>query len=101
MLLSMIQVINEQSKITLKGHAKYAPYGYDIVCSAVSTLVYTFQESIEKLTEDTVGFSYGIDETVICYDVVSCKTKLLIESFLLGLKLIAQNYPNNVSVVEA
>ena len=34
----MITITKEGYKITVEGHAGYAPHGQDIVCSAVSTL---------------------------------------------------------------
>jgi uncharacterized protein YsxB (DUF464 family) len=34
----MITITKEGYKITVEGHAGYAPHGHDIVCSAVSSL---------------------------------------------------------------
>ena len=52
----MITVTKEKNCVTVKGHAGYDEYGRDIVCSAVSVLTYNLQESINRLTDDTVGF---------------------------------------------
>ncbi len=78
----MIKITAEKGRITLSGHAGYAEKGKGIVCAAVSILTFKQQESINKLTEDTVGFSYALDETVISYDEVSDKTMIFIDSFI-------------------
>lgn len=97
----MITVTQSENRITLKGHAGYAEYGRDIVCAAVSALTYSLQESINKLTDDTVGFSYAQDETVISFGDISGKGRLLIDSFIAGIELISDNYPDNVRIDRA
>lgn len=54
----MIEIRADPNRIALYGHANYAEPGKDIVCAAVSALVYTLQESVERLTDDDVGFSF-------------------------------------------
>lgn len=39
---------NNTYEIVLSGHADYAPHGKDIVCSAVSVLVYTLAECADR-----------------------------------------------------
>lgn len=94
----MIIVTRERNCITVKGHAGYAEYGKDIVCAAVSALTYNLQESINKLTEDTVGFSYASGEVIISFGDISANTKLLIDSFIIGIEMIALSYPDNVEL---
>ncbi len=50
----MIEIRADPNRIALYGHANYAEPGKDIVCAAVSALVYTLQESVERLTDDDV-----------------------------------------------
>lgn len=97
----MILITKEENAITLKGHAGYAERGKDIVCAAVSMLVFNLQESINRLTEDTVGFCFATDETVISYGVLSANAQLLMYSFIIGLELLSQNYPDNVRIDRA
>lgn len=96
----MITVTKTKNCITVKGHAEYAEYGKDIVCSAVSALVYNLQESINRLTEDTVGFSYAPGEIVISFDDISKETQLLMDSFIVGIEMLAFNYPDNVKLTK-
>lgn len=97
----MIRVQRAKNRITIAGHAGYAESGRDIVCAAVSVLTYNLQESIEKLTDDEVGFSFFEDEVVIEYGKVSHTAKVLIDSFIVGIKLISSNYSDYVEFVQA
>ncbi len=54
----VITVQRKKGQITVSGHAGYAEKGHDIVCAAVLILIYNLQNSIERLTDDTVGFSF-------------------------------------------
>ncbi|MBF1161891.1 MAG: ribosomal-processing cysteine protease Prp [[Eubacterium] sulci] len=35
----MIRIMNNNDRISVEGNADYGPYGQDIVCSAISTLL--------------------------------------------------------------
>ncbi|MBQ3796178.1 MAG: ribosomal-processing cysteine protease Prp [Butyrivibrio sp.] len=43
---------DKYKRIECKGHAGFAEYGNDIVCSAISVLMINLINSIESLTED-------------------------------------------------
>ena len=100
----MIKITKKANGIDIVGHANYAPHGQDIVCSAVSILGETFIESVNVFLtkEENKKFAGGVKrsgEIYIKYDYESLSTesKLLVDSFLLGLRLIAQLYPEHVS----
>ena len=44
----MIRVTAERGRLTLEGHAGYAPTGKDIVCAAVSALVLALAERLQE-----------------------------------------------------
>lgn len=44
----MIHVTAEAGRLTLEGHAGYAPAGQDIVCAAVSALVLALVERMQE-----------------------------------------------------
>ena len=52
----MTRVLYTQDKNTftldVKGHAGYSEYGHDIVCAAISMLVHTLVEHMDKVAED-------------------------------------------------
>ena len=96
----MIVITHTSGEITITGHANYAPIGQDIVCSAVSTLTQVFIASVEKFTTDNLKCDIGAGNAVIRYKNLTKDARLLLGSFLFGLKLIAKNYPNNVKLTE-
>lgn len=81
---------------TINGHAEYSEYGKDIVCAAVSVLVINTINSIEYFTEDR--FLVNQEENgKIEFDMISKiskESRLLIDSLLLGLYGIEEQYGN-------
>ena len=96
----MIVITKEKDKITVSGHAGYATRGYDIVCASISALFQTFVASVEELTDDKIECEIEPGNAVTKIWTMSEKTKTLIESFFLGVKMIAESYPDNVKVVD-
>lgn len=94
----MIIIQQEKDKITIKGHANYAPIGQDIVCAGVSTLIQTLIQSVEELTADKIEYSMSPGRVDIKFWCLSDLTKGLVDAFFIGIKLIASEYPNNVKL---
>ena len=97
----MIEVKRSSGSITIKGHAHYAPHGQDIVCAAVSTLVQNMVISISELTEDELQYDMQPGLVEIRYGNLSEKAQTLVDSFFIGIRLIANEYPSNVQIVQA
>lgn len=95
----MIEVIRHDNGITIKGHANYAPIGQDIVCAGVSTLAQTLIQSIEDMTEDTIEYSMQSGMVEIRHRNLSANAQLLVDSFFIGMNLIAGTYPKHVRIV--
>lgn len=94
----MIAVIRHSNGITMSGHAGYALPGQDIVCAGVSALVQTLIQSIEELTPDTIQYDMQPGTVDIKFRNLSGQAQLLVNSFFVGLELIAGEYPDNVTV---
>lgn len=97
----MIVVTVNDDGFSLKGHAGYAPHGQDVVCAAVSVLVQTFCASVEELTTDKIKADMTAGNAVIQYGNLSKEAQLLADSLFVGLQMIADNYPENVQIVQA
>jgi len=95
----MIRVEVRSDHVHVIGHAGYAPPGQDIVCAAVSTLVQTLAWSIKDLTEDTIEYEVSSEGTKIQYENLSERSKLLVDSFFIGILEIAREYPKHVEIV--
>ena len=86
----MIKITLTKNSLYITGHAQYAPSGKDIVCAAVSILAFTFmntyQVQVNKCENNIIDLSF--DEDV---DTKFIRT---------GFKLMEEEYPNNVRVLE-
>lgn len=86
---------------SISGHAGYADFGSDIVCAAVSVLSINTVNSIEAFTKDK--FEASIDEktgSLTCRfpEKISTESTLLIDSLLLGLRGIEEDYTDNTYI---
>jgi uncharacterized protein YsxB (DUF464 family) len=88
----------------IKGHAGYNP-GNDIVCSAVSASAYTLWGAVVNICgisqaryKDKPGdFLFDIDVKNMDKPVLD-KLKTIFQTIYIGIKLIAESYPDNVEV---
>lgn len=96
----MIVVKYHSGGISVQGHAGYAKPGKDIVCAGVSTLVQTLIQSVEELTADKIQYSMQPGTVDIKFRDLSEQAQLLIDSFFVGISLIAGEYPDNVTLTK-
>ena len=94
---------NEYVGFSSKGHAGYAEEGYDIICAAVSVLTVNTINSIEKFTED--AFKAEVADGMVRWKFteipLSKEANLLMDSLVLGLKDIQENYGKKyIKIVE-
>lgn len=76
----MIQVIIQPGSIQVTGHAGAGPPGHDLVCAAVSTLVQTFVQSAEQLTDTQLHSDIAPGRAFVRYEG-SPQVQLLTDSF--------------------
>ncbi len=94
----MIEVNVRKDGIMISGHAGYAPAGSDIVCAGVTALTQGLVRSIEGLTDDRIETDIGSGIASIQYGDLSEKGKLLIDSFFIGICMIAEEFPDYVRI---
>lgn len=92
----MIVITQHKNGLSIRGHAHYAEIGKDIVCAAVSTLAQTLIYSIEELTADKIEYVSTPGTVEIKHGDLSKDAQLLVDSFFVGVNMIADNYPANV-----
>ena len=95
----MIAVSVRKDGIKVSGNANYGHDGYDIVCAGVTALTQTLVKSIEDLTDDEIGYEISTGKADIYYENLSGKSKTLVDSFFIGICMIADEFPDNVRIV--
>ena len=95
---NMIEISKSGDRITISGHAEYAAHGRDIVCAAISTLSQVFVASVEELTAAQIKTAQTSGYMEIVIEESTERAQVLLDSFLLGCRMIADEYPDNVRV---
>lgn len=88
----MITVNILKNKVIIKGHAGYGKKGQDIVCSAVSSLFYALKGYLEKRGR-LKEFKAESGNAVMTFTAEGKEGLLMFE---IGIKQIADTYPDNV-----
>jgi uncharacterized protein YsxB (DUF464 family) len=99
----MIHIFYERDRhfLTARGHANYAPVGQDIVCAAVSALLYALIIALREQEENgtcrvrEIAFSKGWAD-IAAEGAVDDAFALILG----GLQQLQLRYPNCVSVEE-
>ncbi len=93
-------------RFVLNGHAGFAKFGSDIVCSAVSFLVINTINSIEKFTNEKINYSVANGGYIDCVipsikdNIYNHDINLLLETMLFGLKNLKLEYKNYILIKE-
>ena len=94
------------SFIELSGHANYADYGHDIVCSGITAATYTSINLIDKLAKDcfklTVKEEAGylridLDYQSLEQNVVEM-IQLIVKNLIDMYEEMKRNYPKNLKI---
>lgn len=87
-------------ELCVTGHADYAPIGKDIVCAAVSSIVYTLKIALEKAekNEKALLLRCKLNEgcAVLIFNTLSAETSAIVNALIDGLKAISDSYPDYI-----
>ena len=85
-------------KVAILGHAMYADYGKDIVCSAASSMVTTTVNGILSL--DKEALTYKVDKKGLTISI--CKQDKIVDTLICNmnslLKELEENYKDNIEI---
>lgn len=95
----MIDVSVRKDEVKVIGHSGYSESGKDIVCAGVTALTQTLIRSMEDLTKDKIEYEVSPGKAVIRYGNLSEKSKILVDSFFIGICAIVNNFPDYVRIV--
>ena len=96
----MIKVLRSKKNISITGHAMYADFGQDIVCSAVSSIVITSINGILSINPSALIYNNskdGLEIEIKSFDDITLK---LIDNMMELLIKLSNDYPKNIQVKE-
>lgn len=108
MLVIQVTVIrknNHLHSIELAGHAESGPYGFDLVCAAVSGVSIGTVNAVMELTDIGLQIEQGgeggylkVTLPALLYDNELEKAELLLEGMLVSLKSIELEYSDFIKI---
>ena len=96
---TLIDVTVREDRVTVSGHANYAASGEDIICAAVTALSITLFKSLTDLTEDKIEYDIQPGRVDIKYGDLSEKAKTLVDSFFIGICLVADEFRGYIRIL--
>lgn len=89
-------------KVSVSGHANFADSGEDIVCAAVTSAVQLTANGITEILHQPAQVTVLENEIIIALgDIVSQQASQFLEALHLHLSVLAQEYPNNITITLA
>ena len=85
-------------KICMKGHARYANFGKDIVCSAASTCLITTVNGISEIDPKYLVVDQQKDHVMLYVQKENGICSKLLSNMIAILKELEEQYPQNISV---
>ncbi len=96
-----VKITKENDKIksvSILGHAMYADFGKDIVCSAASSIVTTTINGILSIDKEGLSYKTSKDGLTISNIKTDFVTQCLLNNMISLLKELEDDYPTNVEV---
>lgn len=84
--------------VSILGHAMYADFGKDIVCSAASSIATTTINGILSFDKEGLSYEVSKDGLVIKNIKTDNVTQTLLNNMISLLKELENDYPTNVEV---
>ena len=99
--ITVFSADGKYDRILATNHAGFADEGEDIVCAGISTLITTFENSLEQLT-DVKYMVRSVEDGEPVIDIIiedpNDLSQFLFESLLIGLNLIKEEYNDYISL---
>ncbi len=99
-----IKYDRKHTRVTIKGHARSAEQGHDLVCAAVSAVVLTLAVNVKHLQKADVSNHTVIklaegDATIRCAPLPKYKLSVeqIFNTVCAGFEVLAEEYPEFIS----
>ncbi|MFV0288327.1 MAG: ribosomal-processing cysteine protease Prp [Mycoplasmatales bacterium] len=98
--VKLLRINNDIQEVKISGHAFYADYGEDIVCSAISMLCYTIANKLLTIEEKNIIVNIEEGKFEISIQKITADNQLLISTLIMGLEMLEEQYSKNVKIEE-
>ena len=95
----MIIINNNKNSITINGHANFAKKGHDIVCAAISAIVFGAINSLKSINENEIKIKKS--NILIKKNKMSNKDKIKLNMMMSQIQTVAVNYPKNIKIIRS
>lgn len=86
----------ELTYLSIKGHAKSAEYGKDLICAAASALITAGLNSLENIDNYEIVFEEG--NVLIASNNITKHDQIVLETVINGLTAIEEEYPEYIKI---
>ena len=94
------KINNNIDKINLIGHADYANYGKDIVCSSASSILTTTVNAIMSFDKSYITYEEKKDNFIVKINKNNEIVDKLINNMINMFKELERDYPKNIKIEE-
>ena len=94
----MIMVKRYDNTIEIKGHADYAPYGEDIVCASVSSIITTCVNCIMNIDNESISYKDNGDMITIKKINSNNIIDIILNTMIEMLKDLESKYNKNIKI---
>lgn len=94
----MIKVLRKDNMIKISGHADYAPYGRDIVCASVSSIITTVVNCIMNIDKSSITYRDDGKRIVITMIKDNDVVVILLNTMFEMLKDLENQYKENIII---
>ncbi len=101
--MTKVKIFKEKeliSKISISGHAFYADYGNDIVCSAISMISYTIGNKLLVENEENTVIDIKEGSFTIEVKIIDDLNQILLSTLEMGLYMLQEQYGDNILIEE-
>ena len=98
MIQIKVQCSSDQiNKIDLKGHAGYDEIGKDLVCAAVSSIMFGLLNALDEMSNENVKMSVDSKISIEALNADS-KTQIILNTGLVQLRTVEESYPDFIKI---
>lgn len=91
---------DKHNELDISGHAEFADFGEDIICAAVSAIVFGGINALEASNSGNDWFTIEDNRIRIMIAKNNHDSQVIMETIYIQLETIAESFPENISIIQ-